>query len=158
MSKRYDEEGNTSGDKVTFAKKPIVSLRCLTDGYKWAKKFAKTQIKSELCGEYLKMVVPSLAMPATWIDDPNDDFTSFEEFKTKYFEKWVVVLPTNANEWLTGSCSCHRFHKNYICRHLVGMAIRMKYVTVPLAAKGIPLGQKRKRGRPSKAARALIVQ
>jgi hypothetical protein len=37
------------------------------------------------------------------------------------------------------------------------MKLHLKYVVPPLEAKNIPLGQKTKRGRPSKAKRALIV-
>jgi hypothetical protein len=45
-----------------------------------------------------------------------------------------------------------------MCKHVIGLAIRLKYVVPPLEAKNIPLGQKRKRGRPSKAKRTPIVQ
>jgi hypothetical protein len=41
--------------------------------------------------------------------------------------------------------------------HLVGLAIRLKYVKPPPVAKDIPIGQTLKRGRPKKSSRALIV-
>jgi len=37
------------------------------------------------------------------------------------------------------------------------MQIRRKGVMVPIEAKNIPLGQKRKRGRPSKAEKAFLI-
>jgi hypothetical protein len=35
--------------------------------------------------------------------------------------------------------------KKYTCMHLVGLAIRLKYVKPPPVAKDIPIGQRRKR-------------
>ena len=48
--------------------------------------------------------------------------------------------------------------KYYICKHIIGLAARYKLCSIPLEAKNIPLGQKRKRGRVAKAKKALIVQ
>ena len=55
-------------------------------------------------------------------------------------------------------CNCPAFNKNYICKHVVGMAIRLKYCKPAPAAKIVPIGEKRKRGRPAKAKPALLVQ
>ena len=71
---------------------------------------------------------------------------------------WCVVA--NEEEWTKGKCSCPYFSKNYKCKHLIAISIRLKLddCIIPLAAKQIPLGQKRKRGAPSKAKKALLVQ
>jgi hypothetical protein len=45
-----------------------------------------------------------------------------------------------------------------ICKHIIGIAIRLKYVKPPPEARNISIQGKRKRGRPSKAKKALIVQ
>jgi hypothetical protein len=50
------------------------------------------------------------------------------------------------------------FFKNMICKHIIGIAIRLKYVKPPPEARNISIQGKRKRGRPSKAKKALIVQ
>ncbi|CAK9817860.1 hypothetical protein ANTPLA_LOCUS9530 [Anthophora plagiata] len=42
-------------------------------------------------------------------------------------------------------------------QHIIGLAIRLKYVKPPLAAKQILIGQKRKRGRPKLTTRALVI-
>jgi hypothetical protein len=55
-------------------------------------------------------------------------------------------------------CNCPTFYKSYICKRVVGMAIRVKYCKPPSAAKTVPSGEKRKRGRPAKAKPALLVQ
>ncbi len=64
----------------------------------------------------------------------------------------------NDSHWKTSKCNCPVFVKNYMCKHVVGMGIRLKYCKPPPAAKTIPIGEKRKRGRPSKAKPALLVQ
>lgn len=61
-------------------------------------------------------------------------------------------------KWRDGRCTCPVFLKNYMCKHLLGVAIRFKYIHPPLEAKNLEIGKKRKRGRPSKAKKALIVQ
>ena len=48
--------------------------------------------------------------------------------------------------------------KKFICKHIVGIALRLKYVKAPAASKNVPLGQKRKPGRPAKAKKALLIQ
>jgi uncharacterized Zn finger protein len=61
-------------------------------------------------------------------------------------------------DWKKSKCNCPVFFKNYICKHIVGMAIRLKYCKPPPAAKTVPVGEKRKRGRPAKANPAILVQ
>jgi hypothetical protein len=55
-------------------------------------------------------------------------------------------------------CDCKYFLKNYICKHILGIQIQRKYVLPPLEATLLPLGQKRKPGRPRKMGPALGVQ
>jgi hypothetical protein len=45
-----------------------------------------------------------------------------------------------------------------MCKHVVGIALRLKFCRAPAEAKNIPLGQKRKPGRPAKAKKALLIQ
>jgi uncharacterized Zn finger protein len=59
---------------------------------------------------------------------------------------------------MKGICNCPSFFKKYMCKHVVGLAIRSRFCTPPVAAKNIPIGQKRRRGRPSKAKKALLIQ
>lgn len=62
------------------------------------------------------------------------------------------------NNWMNGRCHCRNFFKEFICEHVIGIALRLKIVSAPNEAKIIPLGQKRKRGRPAKSKLALVVQ
>ncbi len=69
---------------------------------------------------------------------------------------WKVDL--NTTEWKKSSCTCPSFFKTYICKHICGIAIIQNLFLLPPEAKNIPIGEKRKRGRPSKAKKALIAQ
>ena len=55
------------------------------------------------------------------------------------------------NDWRSSSCSCVHFKKDYICSHLIGLAVRLKII-VPLEATTVPLGKVRGVGRPSMVA------
>ena len=69
-------------------------------------------------------------------------------------------MPEDNAEWMKGNCTCANFLKTYMCKHLLGIALRLKFCEAPPAAKTIMLGQKRKRGRVSKAAnkKALLIK
>ncbi len=66
--------------------------------------------------------------------------------------KFSDELLQNAN------CTCPNFLKQYVCKHVLGIAIRLKLFQVCPEAKDIPIGQKRKRGSPAKAKKAFLTQ
>jgi len=70
---------------------------------------------------------------------------------------WIVSLPTVNDKWKEGKCTCPYFLKKYMCKHVIGLAIRLKLDKTPAAAKHVPIGQKRRRVGPSKATKVLIV-
>jgi hypothetical protein len=43
-----------------------------------------------------------------------------------------------------------------MCKHLVGMAIRLKLTKPPPAEKNVQINGKRRRGRPKQATKALL--
>jgi hypothetical protein len=43
-----------------------------------------------------------------------------------------------------GFCNCPNFLKEYVCKYLVGTAIRLKFCKPPPAAKDVPLDEKEK--------------
>ena len=51
--------------------------------------------------------------------------------------------------------SCPYFLKHLIYKHTLGMQIHLKLVDPLAPAKCVPLGQKKNRGRPSKAKKGL---
>ncbi len=62
------------------------------------------------------------------------------------------------SKWSDGISNCPAFFKKFMCKHVVGMAIRLNYCKPPPAAKNVPTGEKRHRGRPSKAKKALLIK
>lgn len=66
--------------------------------------------------------------------------------------------PVTEGNWANAFCVCTDGLKKYLCEHIVGIALRFKVVEAPTEAKSIPIGQKRKRGRPAKAKQALTRQ
>lgn len=86
----------------------------------------------------------------------NKKWTTVNQFK-KSCDIWCLEMHDDSN-WKTSKCNCPAFLKNCICKHIVRMAIRLKYCKSPAAAKTVPINSKQKRGRPAKAKPALLVQ
>lgn len=80
----------------------------------------------------------------------------FETYK-RLFLKWKTTI-VKENVLSKSICNCPAFGTEYICKHIIGLAIRLKLVTPPPEAKTIPIGEKRKPGRPSKTKPALMIQ
>ncbi|KAG4068613.1 hypothetical protein HA402_004954 [Bradysia odoriphaga] len=138
-------------DKVFMAEQ-TVDLPVWTKTYQWVKS-AKRVLTIRNDNLYVFKV------PATGFDSVVEfdlgQCTSLDDFKKLAFAYYTVEMP--GNNWKKGTCTCPAFCKKFICKHLVGMAVRYKLVEVPLSAKSVPIGQKRKRGRPRKAKHALLV-
>lgn len=79
---------------------------------------------------------------------------TFDDFKNNTFSGWSTIAPET--NWIEGSCNCPAYFKHFMCKHVVGIAIRRRLLEVPYEAKQIPIGQKRKRGRTKLAKKALI--
>lgn len=77
---------------------------------------------------------------------------NFEDFKC--ISK-VTKSIIQKSSWKQSICTCSTFLKKYICPHIVCLSLKFELCSCPLAAKTVPLGQKRKRGRPSLAKKAL---
>ena len=84
-------------------------------------------------------------------------WNTFDQFAKRAFRIWLVTLPNDGENLRHGSCTCPIFLKEFSCKHLVGLAIRLKQTTPPTAARCIPIGHKRRRGRPKKATKALLI-
>lgn len=145
-SDRYDEGA------TVFLEDPKIDLPLLTKSYQWTR--LNKEVKRSSHGNFL--MVP--AEGATDLKEWHQiyEWDTFDEFKENAFKGYCTVVPEE--DWIKGTCTCPAFFKQYICKHIVGLAIRLKYLTVPIEAKQIPIGSKRKRGRPSKAKRALLLQ
>jgi hypothetical protein len=152
------ERDLSSTNVKVFATEPTICLKLWTSSYQWAKTIKNIIcIQNDISKQYY---IPARDLESISQVDLNryinKKWTTFNQFK-KSFDIWCLEMQNDSN-WKTSKCNCPAFLKNYICKHIVGMAIRLKYCKPPPAAKTVPTGEKRKRGRPSKAKPALLVQ
>ena len=153
-SKSYEQGLKQYSDKQT------ISLELWTSGYQWVK--SHKSILSNECNNLVQCYIP--AGDETKITNVDIDvmkkmkWYSFDQYKNKAFNIWYVTLPVDKLKWLDGVCNCPAFFKKFMCKHVVGMAVRLNYCKPPPAAKNIPIGEKRRRGRPSKSKKALLIQ
>lgn len=135
-------------------------LKDWTQAYNWARtKIPVTSVPKD--DSFERYYVPSEKEKGiTQADIDNVIFlrwNTFDQFKKRAFKVYLVDLPKDGAKWTEGTCTCPSFMKRFLCKHVMGLAIRLKYAKPPPSAKNIPLGEKRKRGRPKKATRALLV-
>ncbi|CAF4537726.1 unnamed protein product [Didymodactylos carnosus] len=141
-----------------FATEPTITLQLWTFSYQWAK--SNKNIVCIPSGSKKIYYIPARDLQSLTQTDldryKQQKFTTFNQFQ-KSFDIWCLEMENNSH-WKTSKCNCPAFLKNYICKHVAGMSIRLKYYKPPAAAKTVPIGEKRKRGRPAKAKPALLVQ
>jgi len=152
------DRDSSSVNSKQFATEPTITLQLWTSSYQWAK-----SNKNIICisSDSTKIYyIPAHNLQSISQADLNrykkQKFTTFNQFK-KSFDIWRLEME-NDSHWKTSKCNCPAFMKNYMCKHVVGMGIRLKYCKPPAAAKTIAICEKRKRSRPSKAKPALLVQ
>ncbi|RNA29112.1 hypothetical protein BpHYR1_009486, partial [Brachionus plicatilis] len=66
-----------------------------------------------------------------------------------------VVTPNN-QDFHRSKCNCPSYDKKNNCKHTIGVASYFKLYTISLEIKNLPIGEKRKRGAPKKATKALV--
>lgn len=134
---------------------PDIDLKWWTAGYQFAR--SNVTIITAKRGYHTTYKI-HLADDDECIENHND-WSTFRDYKSSLGIVSVVFKNSVTTEnWQSGTCNCENFLKKYICEHLIGVALRLKCATAPIEAKSIPIGQKRKRGRPAKSKPALEMQ
>lgn len=141
-----------SSVKTVYLDAPELTLPLWTAGYLWAR--ANNKISSRKRGNFI--IYRSILSFIETIDDSND-WDSFDVYRKKSFEfnDTKFKYPITRDNWFESECDCENYFKLYICEHIIGIALRIKCIIPPAEAKAIPIGEKRKRGRPPKAKSAL---
>ena len=140
-----------------IATAPSIELADWTAAYQWAREDKEINCKwlDDSTAEYYCPANDQTSVTAKEIKYVTDlQWSSFDLFRRRAFNVWIVTMDTS--HWQSALCTCPHFLKQYKCKHSIGMALRLKLVKPPLEAKQIPIGQKRKRGRPKKAKLALL--
>lgn len=156
MVKQWSIEYSSELNKINLGA-PHVKLDIWTQGYNFARSNVKiTSTRSP------NKIVYSIQMSTDAIDgaESYSNWCTFDDFKREAF---AVVhtsyeYPVTSDNWVFGACDCADGFKLFVCRHIVGIALRLKVASAPSEAKTIPIGQKRKPGRPPKSKPALQFQ
>lgn len=144
-------------DDLQFAKAAFITKDNYEKAYQW--KRLKLPLVIKTTDNTKSIIVESAKSRASLVKPvmmPNP--TTLEQFKDGYSSHWIVSLASGENKWLDAQCSCPEFQKEYMCKHVVGIAARFGEITIPEEAKSVPIGAKPTRGRPAKAKKALLTQ
>lgn len=152
MIQQWTDEYINGLNKINFAD-PKIELCAWTAGYN----FARSNVKINSSMNDDKIIYKIESNTSNPIQDSDNQWNTFDEFKKLEFAfvRTKFNFPVTKENWLAGECDCAKYFKVYVCEHLVGIALRLKVVSAPVEAKTLPIGQKRKRGRPAKAKPAL---
>lgn len=161
---RWSKERNPESPNFKkFCEVPTISLQQWTCAYQWAMLNKKVlQENSEEDGSKVFYTCSDSINQSIDVEqlsiykDKEGKWETFDEFKNYSYSVWMINI--DCKDLNLSKCTCPYFLKHLNCKHVLGMKIRLKLVDVPTEAKLIPLGQKRKRGRPAKAKKALILQ
>lgn len=153
MMKQWSIEYVNGLNEINFGATKI-ELKNWTAGYNFAK--SNTKITSSISDDTIFYTV---AVHSADDDIQSESWKSFKEFKDSVFAfvHTSFDYPVTSENWQNGDCDCSDFFKLFLCEHLIGIALRLNVISAPIVAKNIPLGQKRKRGRPQKSKSALVI-
>lgn len=148
----------TSGLNTLNSGAPTVDLEMWTKGYNFAR--SNIKITSMQNGSEVVYSIPATEQYSVDESMNINSWKTFSDYRKKAFSfvHATFQYPITADNWNRAKCDCFDGFKLYVCEHIVGIALRLKMVTAPAEAKNVPIGQKRKRGRPAKAKRALVLQ
>lgn len=108
---------------------PEITLEMWTNSYNWAKLNVKMSV--DHTQSYISHKNP--ADPnRTDVKEMSDNinWTSFNQFKEECFSFHTAVFPAplTKDSWIKGSCDCYQFFELYMWVHILGIALRMKFV------------------------------
>ncbi|KAF6212603.1 hypothetical protein GE061_013129 [Apolygus lucorum] len=86
---------------------------------------------------------------------PEDDLQPKPKKARRADREWHKIREFQSSE--KSLCTCPYFSKHLTCKLVLGMQIRLKLVEPPPESKNVSMGQKRKRGRPSKDKAARLI-
>jgi hypothetical protein len=75
-------------------------------------------------------------------------FQSYDDYVKFITHVRVIKRDPNCNNIELMTCTCHDHAKRHTCRHSLGMAIRLREITIEDKYKNVPIGRKRGPGRP----------
>ena len=158
----------TAANNKVFQQEIPISTNQWKSAYEWAKENRSViEIECNFCSEEMdecpgnhyfiskeRIEEKEAKLFSNFLACPKSD--SFEELFSSLDKIRVVVMRREPNEWLKSTCTCPVFFKQFICHHIIGLAIRLKYTSAPICDRGNALIKKAKRGPKPRAAKALL--
>lgn len=135
-------------------KKLTIDLSLWTKAVQWATADVKTK-KKDVPGCGTEHLIPAKMRPYPRADKifRAQSWVSWNHFQERASVLYSLFLPLDG--WEMGTCTCRYYLSHFMCKHIVGLAIKNELVVAPLEASQIPIGNTRKRGRPRKVKSAL---
>ena len=161
--RRWSEDRDPSSlNCCRYSETPTYSLQDKTNAYQWLQK-NKTVIKKKMSRDVTLHFVPSSRSSNTIdIIDVENYLAAYNEEVWPDLDSFLQsensLYPIQYREFELSNCRCPFFLKHYKCKHVLGLAYLKKDIEIPLQAKQIEVGAKRKRGAPVKNRAALIRQ
>lgn len=158
MLKQWSIEYTSGLNTIRYSGAPTLDLDIWTNGYNFAR--SNIKITSVRNGNEVVYCIP--ATEQSIVDETTNisSWKTFSDYREQAFSFMHATFqyPITTDNWIFGKCDYVDGFKRYVCEHIVGIALRAKVATAPVEAKNIPIDQKRKRHRPAKAKRALVLQ
>ncbi len=142
-----------SCNALIFATEPTYGLEVATAAYHWIK---KKHYIVEADGDIFIAASGHKEVTKDVVQKQNVNYRSFATMTSNYFSHYKITFD-NLN-WKKSLCTCAFYQKQYHCKHIFGLAVVKGIISLPPAARDVPVGQKRKRGRPAGAKKALLRQ
>ena len=111
-----------------FASSTTLTLQQWTKGYQWAK--ADITIYAPVTFDnYGKYFCPS-GVEKDFSDEDlinlqNMRWNTFDQFKKRAFKIYIIDVPKEKEDWVNSLCTCPSFFKQFMCKHVIGLAIRL---------------------------------
>jgi hypothetical protein len=176
MISKWSKWADSSNSKSKpFKTLPKPSLTVWTNAFLWNKSGIDiVSLSSELNHYYVKSGDSDLALNEEVVLAYKRlmltaKFSSFDQYYSTAFGYYCIKMPEDMNNsnWLTGTCTCPAYYKHYICKHILGIALRYgaqfpllcdaNKVMPPEANPKFLNGTSRGPGRPRKVPKALEV-
>lgn len=104
------------GGANVISNKPVIDMPLMTKGYQWKKE-----------NKIVKKNPDGFLMVPAGKDIDLDNWGKFRMWET--FDEFKTIVPIK--NWIDGTCNCPSFFKDFMCKHVIGIAIRLKLLEVP---------------------------
>lgn len=97
--------------------------------------------------------------PIDLLEMRNKTYDTFDEYKANHNNVLTVKFCKSKGRWMKEFiCSCHIFQRNFMCKHLLGLALYNKLKKWPEEGINKTIAKKKSKGRIALAKKALQKQ